>query len=218
MLPHAFLSPVDPKGNWQVEGKQQSISVEDVVGYVDFVSDRVGIRDQSALVEALKELTKEVSATVLGSIHRTRALIERLSTNLLQLHFKDIDDKKRVDQIVDFLTHSLFTHSHLIPFAEAQDVIGFGHMVTAPDARQAAAMRETHRYILCELKSNEAFEPEIILEKQQEGQDFADVTATRALLMSPGLRHVYLSKYRVKRTQDQQVQIKAVGVPAWVRA
>lgn len=232
MLPHAFLSPVDPTGSYNIEGKQQSYSVEDVMGYVDFVTERVGIRDQEALVQSLTQLTQEVKATILGSIHRTRSLIERLGTNLLQLHIEEIDDQKRVEKIVDMLTHSLFTHQHMIPRREARDVIGLDEVVDTLTLQQETALRAARDHIRSELQCMEPFDPEALLAdaeapapERKDGDPTEDagrkpdhvIDSKRAFVESRDGQDAFVTKYKISRGPGEQIQIKSVGVPAWLR-
>jgi len=243
MSPHAFLSPVDPARVAEVEGKTQELSIEDVRGYLDFVTERVGIRDQEALVEALKELTREVKATVLGNIHRTNALIERLSTSLLQLHLRNLDDENRVKQIVDFLTHSLHTHQHLIPIGEARDLIGFGDMVRETLPKEELAAREALGYIVKELELEQGFPPEFPeakpaaktpssqtpssqtpVSQTPAGQTPAGQTpkvhefeAKRAIMLSRGLVHAFTSKYRLSKSGDAPIEVGLTAQGAWRR-
>jgi len=210
MGPHAFLSPVDPIRSVGAEKESGSIQVEDVLGYVDFVCDRVGIRDQEALVQALKDLTSEVKPTVLGSIHRTRLLIERLSRNLLELHMKQSSDRARVDKIVDFLTHSLFTHQHLIPPGEAKAVIGLP--VEELSFEAAAQLSKVGDFIKEQLQEDEpldasGFKPD------KPAQEF---TSVRALLVSEKIRHGFRCRYRANVAQDGEVQVRPI-IASWQR-
>ena len=229
MLPHAFLSPADPTGNYNIEGKQLSYSVEDVLGYVDFVTERVGIRDQEALVQALTQLTQEVKATILGSIHRTRSLIERLATNLLQLHIKEIDDQKRVVQIVDMLTHSLFTHDHMIPRDEARKVIGLKEIEDLTFA-QDQALRSAREHIRSELQCMEPFDPEALLAdaeadlskkkdghatENETGKAGPTIVSKRGIVESRAGQDACITRYKISRGPGEQIQVKAVGVAAW---
>jgi ClpP class serine protease len=227
MHPHAFLSPVDPTGNWKdIEGKTQSLAIEDVMGYVDFVSERVGIRDQAALVEALKELTKEVKAPRLGSIYRTRLLIERLSRNMLELHLDKIDDQPRITQIVDMLTHSLFTHGHMIAVKEAQKAIGLDNMVEEVKGQKERAMNRARKYINDTLELRATFDPEALLAKCPKPRSKpaaavpdaqVKIEASRAIIHSRHARHTFKSTYNITKGTDGQVQVKPVGVTAWIR-
>lgn len=215
MLPHAFLSPVDPRGTWrQGQEAARSYSVEDVMGYVDFVTDRVGVRDQEALVQALAPLTKEVDATILGSIHRTRSLIDRLSRSLLQLHMRQISQRNRIDQVVDFLTHELFTHQHLIPYWEAKEVIGFGDMVKLAAGPQADAAKEARCYI------NERLSLDTPLDVETEAPEAGGEPkklgpVERAIVVSPVANHAYTSQFRVARGEGGEICVRPFGFPRW---
>lgn len=214
MNPHAFLSPVDPTGSFEIDGKTKRVSVEDVLGYVDFITRRAGIQDQASLIQALSKLTEEVGATVLGNIHRTRSLIERLSRNLLELHMRSIDDRKRVDQIVDYLTHSLFTHQHLISPQEARDVIGLGEMVEEAKPGQASAIAAAHRHILKELKCREPFDPEKELNKASKDKP-VEIPYKRAILVSQSCEHAFADKLRISRKPDGNIEVRTLSGAAW---
>ena len=213
MSRHAFLSPVDPTSSRQIEGKPRDIAVEDVLGYVEFIADRVGVKDQSALVESLRPLIEEVKATNLGSIHRTSELIRRLSTNLLKLHLTLQKNQSQIEQIVDFLTHGLYTHSHLIPRNEAKQVIGFGDIVLELSSRQEAAIGAVYKVITSELQSNEPFAPEQILGKK----DKREIKSRRALIYSEHGCDAFVSSYRLAKADDGQIQVQTIGQGLWQR-
>jgi hypothetical protein len=227
MLPHAFLSPVDPTANLKEEGKQQSLSVEDVMGYIHFVTDKVGIRDQEALVEALKELTKEVKATLLGNIHRTHSLIARLARSMLQLHLTGINEQQRIDQIVDMLTHSLYTHQHMIPLMEARDVVGLGSMIEEVQGQRLRSLMSMRKHIREELMLLKPFDAEDYLSPKSTvapkagkgglvGKHSAEFDAVRAIVESSCLRHKFVTKYKIDKMADGQISFKPT-ISSWQR-
>ena len=84
MTRYAHLSPVDPAANIQDgNNKPKHFEIEDIIGYIDFIKDKVGVTEQTALCELTKELTKEINPTMLGSTNRTHSLVRRLAKNLL---------------------------------------------------------------------------------------------------------------------------------------
>lgn len=217
MLPNAFLSPVDPTHSYKEAGADKSVSIEDVLGYMNFVTERIGIRDQTALVEALKELTKHVSPTVLGNIHRTHSLIERLSQSMLQLHLRSLSDVPRVDKIVDYLTHSLYAHNHMIPVAEARDVIGFGDLIPELRLNQRKAMHAARDYIRSELRHQETIDPH--QELKQAKNDSVEICVNRAILVTSSMKHLFIAKRRIFKDDPKSEQVKMQPIQdRWERA
>ena len=219
MLPNAFLSPVDPTHNYKENNADRSVSIEDVLGYVDFVTERIGIRDQVALVEALKELTKHVTPTILGNIHRTRSLIERISRSMLRLHLRALSDEARVNQVVNYLTHDLYAHNHLIPVTEAREVIGFGDLIPKLTAGQLKALRTARAYIKDELRYRDTIDPRKELQKaKKDSKDSVEVSITRAMLVSSRLRHLFIAKRRFFRDDPKSEQVKMQPISdSWER-
>lgn len=136
----SYLSPIDPArtiaskqnvDNPQLQGPvPKKIEIEDIIGFIDFAKDKVGINDQRTLGEILKELSAEVEPSTIGSINRTHSLIRRLAHKLLSLHNKAMPEHQ-AKELVEQLTEKLFSHSHLISQREAKE-IGFGELVEAP--------------------------------------------------------------------------------------
>ena len=52
MLPYSHLSPIDPAAEFtDVEKKQQKrIEIEDIIGYIKFAKEKIGIKSQTTLV------------------------------------------------------------------------------------------------------------------------------------------------------------------------
>ena len=81
MLPYSHLSPIDPAAEFtDVEKKQQKrIEIEDIIGYIKFAKEKIGIKSQTTLGEIMKELSKEINPTMLGSSNRIHSLIRSLA-------------------------------------------------------------------------------------------------------------------------------------------
>lgn len=138
----SYLSPIDPArtiaskqnaDNPQPQGPiPKKIEIEDIIGFIDFAKDKVGINDQRTLGEILKELSAEVDPSTIGSINRTHSLIRRLAHKLLSLHNQTLPEHQ-AKELVEQLTEKLFSHSHLISLREARE-IGFGKLVDEPSS------------------------------------------------------------------------------------
>jgi len=211
MTPIAQLSPVDPRGTFEAEeGKQVSFSIEDVLGFVDFVHDKIGIKEQEPLKESLTALVSEIKPSILGSINRTHSLIRRLSENLLKLHIKSIEQEDKIKRIVDNLTHLLFSHLHFVNRREARDVVGFGDSVEFPAEEHESAIISCYQRYAEDLELDKSFAPEQLL---TEGQTSTNYNPLRAFIESTCLTHIFESDMTIFK-KDQQVNVN-VSFQGW---
>lgn len=206
MTPRSSLSPVDPQAAFRIEGKRIDVQIEDIMGYLRFVKERVGIKDQAFLTEALKELTSKVPPQILGSIERTHAFIGKLSKDLLRLHMKD---EKKIDEIVNNLTQDLFFHQHLISRKEARDSIGFGNTIEFVDAKITDIIEECFGLYVKELELDAVFDPGAILSESNYQLDGNPIkyTATRAIIESEKELHKFESDILISKDQKDQIKI-----------
>ncbi|MBN2280371.1 MAG: hypothetical protein JXQ65_07320 [Candidatus Marinimicrobia bacterium] len=207
MSPISQLSPVDPEGVFQRDGKKQRIEVEDVLGFVDFAKERIGLNEQESLSEALKLLCNEVNPTIVGSVNRTLSLIRRLSENLLKLHLTDISSQAQIEQIVGHLTQKLFSHNHSIGRDEAKNLLGFKDIIEYADD----GVWEVSDLLIAEyhdfLNENKPFNPQDHLTENGEGT----FEASRAILETTNHGHVYEATYNVIKDQNQGIKINVVS-------
>jgi hypothetical protein len=129
---HGFLSPIDPSVaspfNPSPEGAAPQgprqllpVSVEDLAGFLDLARNELKISDQDSLVKIMEILSNRVHPLALGAVYRAREQSGTLARRLLEHH---MDDRVKIDQIVDKLTRQLPTHSYLIGRDEARDYVG----------------------------------------------------------------------------------------------
>lgn len=208
MLPYSQLSPVDPAADIVDENKKQikRLEIEDIIGYVDFAKEKIGIAEQSALAEMMKELTKEVSPTMLGSVNRTHALIRRLSKSLLDLHRQHVSDKQ-CKEIIENLTQKLYSHNHLINRREAKHSIGFGNIVEFADAKTKELAGKVFDEAAEMLEMKKDFNPIVLLGDDQE----KTIQLKRALIYSSVIKYSFKSDYLVSKVPDpsgkQQIMV-----------
>ncbi|MBX9906388.1 hypothetical protein K2X96_00650 [Patescibacteria group bacterium] len=199
MTPHSFLSPIDPATNFQDEENQKMkrFEIEDVIGYIDFVRDRIGITEQQALMEIMKDLTKEVNPTRLGSIHRTHALVRRLATKLLSLHKEPVSERQ-TKEIIDHLAQKLFSHSHLINRKEAKE-IGFDNIIEYADKATEKAADNLMTYYSDYLKIDEEFEP---LKEIGEKEVKKEIPLSLAVVHSKDLKYDFKANCVITKAPD----------------
>lgn len=94
-----------------------SISVEDVVSYINFAKNNAAL-DADGMAQAHAALTEDVHPLAIGNILRTHNLIRHLARRLLAMHMQD-EQKAQIDAIVKSLTEELYAHNYVITRAEA---------------------------------------------------------------------------------------------------
>jgi len=199
MLPYSQLSPIDPAADIVDGEKKQKrrLEIEDIIGYIDFAREKIGIAEQSALSDIMKELTKEISPTMLGSVNRTHALIRRLAKSLLELHKQHVSDKQ-AKEIIENLTSKLYSHRHLINRKEAKNSVGFGSIIEFANAETKALCDKLfdEATVLLEMKND--FDPLAILGTDQEKK----IELKRALVYSGVANYSFKSDYVVAKIPD----------------
>jgi hypothetical protein len=207
MTPIGQLSPVDPSGTFIAEGgKPVMFSIEDVLGFVDFVKDKIGIKEQEPLKESLSALVSEIKPTYLGAINRTHSLIRRLSENLLKLHVKNLNEEDQIKRIVDNLTHLLFSHLHWVNRREAKDVVGFGNYIEFPKEKHEQAIMDCYYVYAEDLELDKLFSPEVLL---KEGEPSGSYNALRAFIESTNLTHIFESDMTISKV-NQQINVNVI--------
>lgn len=162
MSKHAFLSPVDPAASITLQNNEtKRFEIEDIVGFVDFIKEKVGITEQQALCGLVKDLTAEISPTMLGSANRTHSLIRRLAKKLLGLHRKPVPERQ-AREIIEHLTEKLFSHKHLISRREACE-IGFEQIIEFPDSKFEKVLEDLRKHFFALMELDHPFDPGLAL-------------------------------------------------------
>ncbi len=205
MLPHSLLSPIDPTANIKVGTKEnpRNLEVEDIFGYLDFVKNKIGIAEQSGLAEVMKELTEEVSPTIIGSVNRTHSLIRKLAKNLLHLHPKHLSEKQ-CKEIIDNLTQELYSHSHLINRREARELVGFGKLIEFANKSTEAVSIALFDATSALLELDTEFDPPAILREA----DSKEITIYRAVLMNIDIKYAFTTDVKILKAPDQAGALK----------
>jgi len=202
MTPLSQLSPVDPEGLFKRQGKQIRLEVEDVLGFVDFAQNKIGLNEQESLAEILKILSQEIPPSVLGSVNRTLSQIRALSEKLLKLHIKDINRQSQINQIVENLTQKLFSHTHSIGRREAKDLVGFKNIIQHADKIWETSDKLLEKYHTF-MEEKSIFDPRKKLGKNNE----VKYRANRALIESCDFGHVFEGHYIISKVDPDQVTV-----------
>ena len=162
---HGELGPIDPILNiqrmvtapGQSEGTplQDAINVEDVMAYLRFVREQVGLTDQDALSASLGRLAERLDAVALGSVFRTRSHIRDVAHRMLTSQ-KEPPSDRVMETIVETLAERVYAHGHAIGFDEAKDI---GLSVIDPPSEVDSAMWELLEVYEADLKLREPVDP-----------------------------------------------------------
>lgn len=201
------LSPIDPAANYMEGNQKVKLEIEDTIGYIDFLKQKVGITEQNALAELTKELTKEIKPTRLGSVNRTYSLVRNLANNLLALHKKPISQRDMKD-IVEHLTEKLYSHEHLINRSEAKK-IGFSSIIDFIDDDTKKLTKKLWDDTKAELQLDVPFDP--IQEIAEETSK--SVVVSRSILSSAKTSYLFNTTFLLTKTPDMppgQVQVSHI--------
>lgn len=193
MTPLSRLSPIDPTGHFQDGNKQMDIAVEDITSFFDFVKNKVGIKEEDNLTEALKELTKNVPTPVLGNINRTHSLI-RMSAEKILLSRNRPPEKKQREKIIKTLTETLFSHQYFIGRKEAKRDVGLSNIEYASEKLQIA-ISDLFSIYSGLMQLQEPFNPDELLGTEQS----VDFQLTRAVVHTSFLQNSFVSTYRIQK-------------------
>jgi Serine dehydrogenase proteinase len=143
---HGELGPIDPTismqrvmglpGGGQPTVVQDSVSVEDVMAFVRFAQDRVGLSDQSAMSESLEKMTQRLDAVSLGNVYRTHSHIRDVARRIL-LSQKTPPKEQTLATIVETLAERVYAHGHAV---ELRDAIEIGLIAEAADKDEDPVM------------------------------------------------------------------------------
>lgn len=197
MPPYSFLSPIDPAANIQNENNQKrKFEIEDVIGYIDFVKEKIGITEQQALCEIMKDLTKEIQPTLLGSFNRTHSLVRRIAKELLSSHAEPTSERQ-AKEIIDNLVQKLFSHDHLISRKEAK-CIGFDNLIEYPNKETETAITNLFKNYSKMLELENDFNPVSEIGKV----DKKEIDLTRAVVHSKNVKYSFQTKCLVQKVVD----------------
>lgn len=100
---------------------QEQISVEDVMAYIRFITERAGLSDQDALAVGLTKLTDRMDAVALGNLYRTHQHIRDVARRML-LSRKDPVSEQVVATIIETLAERVYAHGHAIGLTDAEEI------------------------------------------------------------------------------------------------
>lgn len=99
----------------------KTMSTEDIMSYISFIKDKVGITDQHSLAELTKSLTDTISPPTLGQVNRVHSHIRAVARKMLS-QVKPTLSTTKIQEIIESLTERTFIHGHSIGRHEAKQL------------------------------------------------------------------------------------------------
>lgn len=118
------LGPIDPIMSKPLNGPStftETIPVEDVMSYIAFLKERVGLGDQASLSSMSHILADKLSPWTLGSMYRIHSHIRSIARKLLTSHLFSIEEQ-RINSIIETLAEKTYFHGHAIGRLEAKSI------------------------------------------------------------------------------------------------
>src|SRR5207247_2627226 len=134
-------------------------NVEDVMSYVAFMRDKVGVRDQRALSELIGQLATHVTPLTLGMVNRQYSHIRLVARKLLNLRAAKMS-RLRSNRIIKTLIEKMYSHGHAIGRREAADL---GLPIKNASEAEEAAMWNLYQDYESWLKPAETIDSEATL-------------------------------------------------------
>lgn len=116
------LGPIDPSLNIRKGPDEEGVAVEDVMSYVRFLGDRVGLSDQAALSGPIVALGEKLPPILIGKLNRMHSHIRSVARKLLTSHTKEQLDEQKIGVIVETLAEKTYQHGHAIGRQEAGEI------------------------------------------------------------------------------------------------
>lgn len=122
MHPHSSLGPIDPQITLTLpDGTKRQFAYEDVGAFLRFISDEVGITEQSYTRPLVDRIFSAVDPLVIGGAKRASELSTSVGERLLKLHMKD-GDKDAARQLAEKLNKSFFAHGDAVSRTRAREL------------------------------------------------------------------------------------------------
>jgi hypothetical protein len=195
------LSPINPSIPQPAEAddsgaeEKPPISVEDVTGLVSLL-ERFGTVREKQRIDAFLKTLEQVPALALGRANRACEQAKTVAMRLLNSRKRSFGESKNGEIIKGLFSGALSEHQSL-SISEASKYIGLKHAKRANDLE--SVFWELLNLYEVELKVNEPFQPEDVIDQANEEQ------AT-----FPNQKLVYLETTRSTRVLKHDVRIKAV--------
>lgn len=201
MGPQAQLGPIDPSLTQYTPQGVNEISVEDVMAFIDFMGNKVGLSDQMALTNGLTNLISRVDAVTLGTVHRTYSHIRDIARKIIQSR-RNPPTSSAIDQVISTLAEKVYAHGHAISRTEAK-AINLPVVVPSPSLERIMwsllLQYESHMKLL------ELWDPQVALGEKEKAEEECVI----AMIESTVDTHEFITVMEVaqQRQVPQNLQI-----------
>lgn len=202
---HGELGPIDPIMNLQRQEEgtavQDTINVEDVMAYVRFVQERVGLTDQATLASSLESLTCRLDAVSLGAAFRTHSHIRDVARRMI-LSRRTSPTDRTLEGIIETLAEKVYAHGHAIGADEAEEI-------GLPVVRAEDELDRTMWNLLGEYEGHMKLLEPIDPRKAVQGRERYTEDVSIALIETTHGTHEFRGEYEVaaKRQMPQQFNV-----------
>jgi hypothetical protein len=169
---------------------QDSIDVEDVMAFLEFAHDRIGLTEQTALVDTLSKLTDRLDAIGLGNVYRTHRHIREVARKLLHSR-KEPSTDAVIEAIVETLAERTYAHGHAISLIDAQQM---GLTVSRANDDLENAIHNLMSAYADELKLAEPIDPAVAVRTT----DVYSEPLSNAIIESTAMRHEFQGELEVR--------------------
>lgn len=136
MHPNGNLGPTDPQIRVQrrsaKDGSTENVNFgsEDLMAFLNFSRDQVGLKDPQHLVSVYSKFCDEVTAMGVGVSARSALLSVSLGERLLRLHMIGAEEERKAGEISQKLTKDYLHHGYPVNRSEAKAI---GLKIAQPD-------------------------------------------------------------------------------------
>jgi len=122
MHPYSSLGPIDPQITATLpDGTKRQFAYEDLGAFLRFLTEEVGITEQSYTGPLVDRIFSAVDPLIIGASKRASELSTDVGERLLKLHIKDVD-KDAARQIAEKLNKSFFAHGDAVSRTRAREL------------------------------------------------------------------------------------------------
>jgi hypothetical protein len=197
------LGPIDPIMTKPLNDQStfaETIPVEDVMSYIAFLKERVGLGDQASLSSMSHILADKLSPWTLGSMYRIHSHIRSIARKLLTSHCHSMDEQ-RINSIIETLAEKTYFHGHAIGRLEAKS-IGLD-IVDAPEELDNLMWRLYEQYE-CLLKLNNPLDVRVVV--PSDAEEYEEEIVIGAIESTPRT-DLFTGNYKVKKLRQMPPQL-----------
>lgn len=197
------LGPIDPimtKQLGEQSAGQEAIPVEDVMSYVAFLKERVGLGDQESLASMSHILADRLSPWTLGSMYRIHSHIRSIARKLITSQHQPPDEQS-INSIIETLAEKTYFHGHAIGRNEAKSMGLNVH--NAPERLDNLLWELFEEYELL-MKLNEPLDPRIVIPTDQE--EYTE-DLILGIIESEVRTDLFSGNYKVKKVRQLPPQL-----------